>query len=254
MSLRSLVFLLMMGTCLSCSMQSRKSLDPVQSLERVPADLSAESAQSDNAELWAPTDYILQAGDRLDVSFPYAREQSFSCIVRPDGRITSPILGDVDAEGLSPTRLSQSLTVLYKEHLQNSQAQVIVTSFGPQPVYIFGEVQKPARYDWSRGLDLVQILSLAGGPLRTAEMGNVLVLHVSPEGAYRYDVFDLKNLLEDQSARAVYLRPRDIVIVPTSTIADMGIWVDQHINTFIPPIDGFLRGRYYWFLANDRNN
>ncbi len=243
--------LLLAGLCLSCGLQSRKSLDPAGDLLRQNPQPQDQIAAASGA---MPQDYLLQAGDRLDVFFPSAREQNFSAVVRPDGRITLPLTGDVDAEGGTPAALSKRITLAYTNLLKDPQAQVAVTQFGPQPVYIFGEVAQPARYDWTRGLDLVQALSMAGGTQRTAGLANVVLVRVGADGAYRYEVHDVRNLLERGGSRPVILQPRDIVIVPTSAIADVQIWVGQYISTFIPPLDAFLRGRYYWFLARDAAN
>lgn len=249
MSSHRVIALLLAGACLSCGLKTRTTIEPTGDAIRPEG---AVVASSEPAQL----DYVLQSGDRLDVIFPYATTQNFSAVIRPDGRITAPLFGDVEAEGLPPTQLAAHLKGLYAGALQRPDAQVSVTQFGPQPIYVFGEVTKPNRFDWSRNLDLVQALSMAGGVLRSAQLGNVVLLHVSTEGAYRYEVHDLKNMLADKAIRPVFLSPRDIVIVPSSTIADIGIWINQYVNTFLPPIDGFLRGRYYWFLAKDaiRNN
>jgi len=244
--------MLMVGLCLSCGFQARKNLEPEGDLIR--AEAAAGQAQELPGGTLPDKEYLLQAGDRLDVFFPSAREQNFSAIIRPDGRITLPLTGDVEAEGLAPGQLSVRITERYAKLLKEPQAQVSVTQFGPQPFYVFGEVTTPSRYDWSRNLDLVQALSMAGGTLRTAELANVVLLRVAADGAYRYEIHDVRNLVGRAGGRPVLLQPRDIVIVPTSTIADVGIWVNQYINTFIPPLDGFLRGRYYWFLARDAGN
>lgn len=243
--------LLMAGLCLSCGFQSRKSMDPASDLLRqdpLPQDQIGTVAGAMSLE------YLLQSGDRLEIYFPSAREQNFVAVVRPDGRITLPLTGDVDAEGSTPVALSKRITQAYTNLLKDPQAQVAVTAFGPQPVYIFGEVANPARYDWTRGLDLVQALSMAGGTQRTAELANVVLVRVGADGAYRFEVHDVRNLVEQGIRLPVILQPRDIVIVPTSAIADMQIWVGQYISTFMPPLDAFLRGRYYWFLASDAAN
>ena len=239
--------------CGSCSLRSRDTLAPVE--QQVPA-VEVEEPLAD-ASLLPPAmmsqdqGYLIQPGDQMAVYFPSAADYGFTALVRPDGRITLPLYGDLLAEGQTPESLADAIERRYASTLRDSRAVVGLTATGPQPVYVYGEVGSPNRYTYTRGLDLMSAITTAGGALRTASLSNVVVIRVSPEGAYTYSTHDLNDLLDSSFPQPVWLQPRDIIVVPTSTIADIGLWIDQYIRVFLPPIDSFLRGRYFWYLAND---
>lgn len=248
----------------SCGLRSRSSIEPLTEDAHEVADQVAAVvgdkaiAPSDPAASYitelSTAAYRIQTGDQLTVFFPGAPEQQFDALVRPDGRITLPAFGDMQTAGLTTEELSASITEAYGSLLMKPRAVVSVTHSVPANFYVFGEVSNPAVYSYTTGLDLMGALSTAGGVQRTASLSNIIVLRVNPQGVYSYQVHNLNDMLDEDMPMPIWLAPRDIVVVPSSTIADIGIWVDQYINTFLPPIDTFLRGRYYWRLADDTIN
>lgn len=223
----------------SCSIRNRPTLIPDR------PDTITESIQP-----LVQTDYYMQVSDQLSVYFPSTPAFNFQAKVRPDGRVTSPLYGDVVAEGKTPQGLADELKALYAKELNDPRVVVSVTEFGPQPIYVLGEVKSPNRYVWERGLDLIQAVGMTGGTLRTANLKDVIVMRVAGDGSYSYTAYNMQSL-QGGRQMPVLLHPRDIVIVPTSTIADIGIWLEQYVNIWIPPLDLFLTGRYHWFLAKN---
>jgi polysaccharide biosynthesis/export protein len=195
--------------------------------------------------------YRLQPGDRISVHFPHVPEMNFTARLRPDGVITSPQFGEFTAFGKSSSELSSELTTAYGTLLKHPEAHVSVSEFSKQYFYVFGEVDNPSRFEWEQSLDLIQALTLAGGSSADAEMANVVVVSVNPDGAYSLQEFDLTSVFLDFGSKPYWLSPRDIIIVPSTTISNVNRWVDQYINSFMNPIDSFLRSRYYWFLAKE---
>ncbi len=243
----------------ACGLRSRSTLDPEaakietinQQIESLaPGNMWTTLGNSDSTRL-ANGRYTIQEEDKLAVYFPYALSQNFSAHVRPDGRITLPAIGELLVLGMEPVAVADAITNEYASILREPRAVVSIESFAPRSFYVFGEVRRPNKYTYESGLSLMNALSMAGGVERSASLSNIVVLRVSPQNTYSYSIFDLYDLLNRDLPNPIWLQPRDIVVVPTTTIADIGIWVDQYINTFLPPIDTFLRGRYYWKLADD---
>jgi polysaccharide export outer membrane protein len=242
----------------ACGLRTRKSLDPVpnvvaqnqETIEAIAADKRL-GALSDSMQAESEPVYRIEPDDQLTVFFPGAPKQQFDALVRPDGRITIPVSGDLMVSGRSPEQVSKDITQIYSTFLRKPKAVVSVRSVAPQSFYVFGEVGQPDKYTYSGPMDLMGALSSAGGVARTASLNNVVVLRVDPSGVYNYQVFSLNDLLSNSNPAPVWIQPRDIIIVPTSSIADVGIWLDQYVKTFLPPIDSFLRGRYYWKLGSD---
>jgi protein involved in polysaccharide export with SLBB domain len=235
----------------ACGLRSRGTMDSELPL---PTSTELERSAEPMPSVVAPAldgRYIVQFSDQLSVFFPAAAAENFDALVRPDGCITLPQIGDLMVAGLSAEEIGDRIADAYKPILRDPTAVVSLRSTSPQSLYVFGEVKRPNKYDFTPGMDLMAALSAAGGVERSAAMGNLLVLRVNSEGMYTYQVHDMNDLLSSDRPYPVMLQARDIVIVPTTTIADIGIWIDQYINTFLPPIDAYLRGRYYWKLAND---
>lgn len=237
----------------SCSLRPREELEPMDGIQSLTVQHEAAYIAAPG-QVDQPIDdhrYLLQPGDQIEVYFPVVKDYNFSASIRPDGFITLPMFGDEAAEGYSPEELATNISLKYSQVLRDPHSVVNVIRTGPQYIYVFGEVKQPNRYDYNQGIDLLNAITAAGGPLRTASLEQVVVVHVSSDGAYQYKVYNLNDLLEKSSPQPVLLNPRDIVVVPTSSIADFSIWINQYVTTFLPPIDTFLRGRYYWYLADD---
>ena len=235
--------------CTSCSLRSRDTLEA--EIPDLAPPVEHDVSQPAPSVPSADTRYLIQPADRLDVFFPAATDFGFKAMVRPDGYVTLPHFGDLLAEGRTAEELAAAISRQYAQVLRDPHAVVGLTETGPQPYYVFGEVNRPNRYDHERGLELLSAISAAGGARRTAALSSVIVIRVGADGAYSYQDYDLNDLLDADSPRPVWIQPRDIIVVPTSTIADIGIWIDQYVRVFLPPVDAFLRGRYYWYLASD---
>src|SRR5215472_9710592 len=91
-------------------------------------------------------DYVIGADDVLDVSVWKEQELTRTLQVRPDGKISMPLLNDVQAAGLTPSQLTQSITEKLKKYLTSPQVTVIVTQINSQRVYVIGEVMRPGAY------------------------------------------------------------------------------------------------------------
>ncbi len=207
--------------------------------------------ESDRGQLAsADMRYRLQPEDRFSVFFPAFPGENFEGLVRPDGYVTSPRYGDVMAMGLSSAALADSLRALYSRDFRHIRPNVSLTETGEQYLYVYGAVGSPDRYGWDGSIDLLSALTLAGGPTSAGKIGSIIVVRVGYSGLYTYQVFDLRQALAG-GGEPVWLQPRDIVIVPTRLISDIRQFIDDYIMTFIPPIDAFVRTRYYWRLGND---
>jgi polysaccharide export outer membrane protein len=198
--------------------------------------------------------YRIQASDQVRVHFPLGKELDFDALVRSDGFITSPMYGDIPAEGRTPTELGRELEDVYAADVRNPRVVVSMMIMQQQWVYVFGEVARPDRYSLDSQLSLMSLLSRAGGVQSSAKLENIVILHVSSDSTYTYDLINLSSLFEQNNATPVYLAANDVIIVPRSLISDIRIFIDQYINTFLPPIDAFVRSRYYWKLASGELN
>ncbi|RQW85273.1 MAG: sugar ABC transporter substrate-binding protein [Geobacter sp.] len=108
-------------------------------------------------------DYVVGEGDSLDISVWGVKELNFTVKVRPDGKVTVPGLGDLQAAGFTPVGLQESLTVKLKELVKNPIVTVSVRDFTNNKVYIFGGGVASGVYDLNRRTTLLQLLCSIGG-------------------------------------------------------------------------------------------
>jgi protein involved in polysaccharide export with SLBB domain len=181
-----------------------------------------------------PPRVALSAGDVLDVRFFYTPELNVTQAVRPDGKISLQLIGEVAVEGKSPAELRQELLALYQSHLKEPDVAVIVQSFYRRRVFVGGEVLKPGVILMPGQMTALNAIMEAGGfRLPTAEVGSVVILRRRDDTQEGYCV-DLKPALKGGEIRPFYLEPEDVVYVPQTRITEIGQWIDQHINNILP--------------------
>jgi len=188
-----------------------------QEPEKKPAGAQAAGA-AEGASAKAPAtedpNYVIGAQDVLDINVWKEPELTRAVPVRPDGKISLPLLNDVQAAGLTPTRLAAQITESLKKFLANPQVTVIVTSINSQRVYILGEVARPGAYPMLPGMTVLQGLSSAGGFTLYANSKKIYVLRTE-NGKQEKHPFNYKEVLagrnEDQN---IILKAGDTIVVP----------------------------------------
>jgi polysaccharide export outer membrane protein len=174
-----------------------------------PFDISAEPQSGD--------DYQLGPGDVLEVLVWKNADLSKVVTVRPDGRISLPLIGDVEATGLTADQvkeiISGKLTEYYKEP---PTVSIIVQQANSYVIYITGEVQRPAQYQVKRGTTFLQAIALAGGFTPFASTNDIVVLRNGNESKkqialpIRYkDIISGRNL-----GNNMLLKPGDTIVIP----------------------------------------
>jgi protein involved in polysaccharide export with SLBB domain len=245
-----LIVLLMSG----CSLKGRSTIE--QNLEDTNVQEVSNSKNASqpgviynytSSDLDDPYVYHILPYDELQISMPNYSEESFTAIVRPDGKITSPRYGDVSATAITPEELGKKISDLYYDDFKNLRAIVTVNSFSTKHFYIYGEVNNENRFEYQDRIDLVSALSIAGGAKRSAKLNNVIIVRVNNEGLYTIYVHNLKDITHNTIP--IWLLPRDIIIVPSTVIADITNFVSDYVTELLQPVDIFLRGAYYWRLV-----
>ncbi|HET9209501.1 MAG TPA: polysaccharide biosynthesis/export family protein [Thermoanaerobaculia bacterium] len=176
----------------------------------------AASAQTaTRTEQDPPNAYSIGLGDVLEISVWKNPDLSVTVPVRPDGRISVPLLGDVQAAGMTPLALKQTLTDGYKEYVTAPGVSVVVKEIHSRKIYVTGEVAHPGTYDLEPRGKLMQALALAGG-LTPYAKGRVVVLRDGKDGRQekRMEV-DLKSIINGKKPENnLLLQPGDTLIVP----------------------------------------
>lgn len=158
--------------------------------------------------------YVIGAQDVIDISVWKEPDLSRSVPVRPDGKISLPLLNDVQAAGLTPTQLSAQITTGLDKFLQNPQVTVIVSGINSQRIFILGEVTRPGAYPLLPGMTVLQGLSSAGGFTPFANGKKIYVLR-KVNGKQEKDFFNYKEVIDGKAPdQNIELRAGDTVVVP----------------------------------------
>ena len=156
-------------------------------------------------------DYLLGIGDKLRVEVYREPQLSQSLEIRPDGKITLPLVGDVVAAGSTPRALGQTLSEKLKDYLTNPVVTVIVAEANPPTAYVMGEVNNPGAIPLRSPLTVVQALAMAGGFKEFANTKGIRILRRSASGVSTIP-FNYKEAVE--GGPPVMLQPGDTLVVP----------------------------------------
>lgn len=159
-------------------------------------------------------EYVIGAGDVLGVKFWQQDGMSGDVVVRPDGKISVPLLNDVQASGLTPQQLSDQLAGDAKRWVQDPNVTVIVRQINSRAVYITGRVMRAGRYPLTGTTSILQLIAIAGGLDDWANAQNVILMRSEQDRlvSHRFnydDVVERKDL-----AQNIELQPGDTIIVP----------------------------------------
>jgi polysaccharide biosynthesis/export protein len=165
-------------------------------------------------EVHAPPDYVIGPLDVLEVLFWRDKELSAEVIVRPDGRITLPLINEVDAGGLTPEELSTTLTQRARRFVEDPSAVVRVKEINSRKVFIMGEVSKPGTYPLGGPTSILQLIATAGGLTEFADRGGIVLLRTLAGRQERYR-FNYKAVVKGKDVKQnLELKTGDTVIVP----------------------------------------
>jgi polysaccharide export outer membrane protein len=157
-------------------------------------------------------DYRLAVGDKLRVEVYKDAQLSQALQIRPDGKITLPLLGDIAAAGKTPTELRDTLTAALREYITNPVVTVIVVETTPGAVFVMGEVNKPGAQAINGPISILQVLAMAGGFKDFAHTKDIRVLRKSTTGVRTIE-FNYNEAIKGNGAPLV-LEAGDTVIVP----------------------------------------
>lgn len=172
-------------------------------------------------------DYLIQKGDTLDVSVLEDPGLNRQALVRPDGKISLPLAGALNAAGMTPEALQSAIRVaLRRDFVEPPTVTVSLLSMAAEtardktPIYVLGEVRAPGRYEVELPMDALQALALAGGPSTFAARNRVQVRR-RVEGAETLTVFDYDQV-EDGAAipESIALAAGDVILVPERGLFD----------------------------------
>jgi polysaccharide export outer membrane protein len=157
-------------------------------------------------------DYRLGVGDKLRVEVYKDPQLSQSLQVRPDGKVTLPLIGDIPAAGRTSTELRDAITTSLKDYITTPTVTVIVVETVPPTVYVMGEVNAAGPQPLRGPTSVLQALAMAGGFKDFAHTKDIKILRKTPTGLKTLK-FNYNEAVKSTNA-PLLLEPGDTIIVP----------------------------------------
>jgi len=174
----------------------------------------------EKALLIVTPEYFIGPEDVLNITVWRNADLSREVTVRPDGRISLPLIGDIIAVGRTPSQLSEDISNKLKEYKENPQVSIVIKEVNSYAIYVLGEVAKPGKYPLRSKTTLLQGITIASGFTATAARNKIVVFRFAKDGGgqikiqARYD--DI--VLRDGSNQNIELKPGDQIVVPSETM------------------------------------
>jgi polysaccharide export outer membrane protein len=179
----------------------------------VPAQQVAEAPVNAPASVPLPAGYTIGTDDVLSIVFWRDKDMSADVVVRPDGKISLPLLNDVDAAGLTPEQLRAKLTEAASKFVTDPNATVVVKEIKSRKVFITGNVTKPGPYPLNGEMTVLQLVAVAGGLLEYADAKNIMVMRTEsgrPQ-SFKFNYNDVTH--QKHLEQNISLKPGDTVVV-----------------------------------------
>lgn len=167
-------------------------------------------------------DYHISPGDTLEIVVWGYEDLSRTVIVRPDGNISLPVVGELRAQGTTPSALAQNITGALSRWVKNPRVSVIVKSFAQHQVFVLGAVARPGVYPLQPGLTVAEAIALAGGLTSSADRDRLTVLRRQGAQDVKFSVRFTDNPSREDSAVRFVLQPGDNLIVSEATFTVTG--------------------------------
>ena len=161
-----------------------------------------------------PRDYVVGPDDVLAIVFWRDKEISAEVIVRPDGKISLPLLNDIQAAGYTPEQLRELIDKAAAKFIADPNAAVVVKGINSRKAFITGNVSKAGSYPLTSEMTVLQLIAVAGGLQEYADSKNIVVMR-NENGAERHFKVNYKDIIRQKNVdQNIVLKPGDTVIVP----------------------------------------
>ena len=176
---------------------------------------ASKAAEAQSSSIALPSDYVIGVEDRLGIVFWREQDKALSTdvVVRPDGKISVPMLNDIPAAGLTPEQLADAVEQAASKYIRDAAATVIVREIHSRKVFVIGEVTKPGAVDLGGNMNVMQALASAGGFLEHAKKSDVVIVRKANDREQRFK-FNYKDVVKGKNVEQnIRLLPGDTVLV-----------------------------------------
>lgn len=158
--------------------------------------------------------FFLGPGDVLEISVWKDEALFRQVVVRPDGRISFPLIGDVEAQGRTVAQLQDAVESKIKAYVPDAPVNVMVVEVGSTRVFVVGKVARPGVYVMGQRLRVMQALAMAGGMTPFAKKDDIIIIR-EENGGQKVWQFDYSDVADGEDLdQNIVLKPGDTVVVP----------------------------------------
>ena len=162
-----------------------------------------------------PDDYVIGSGDTLQITVWNHPEVSVPvAVVRPDGKITVPLVKELEVLGLTPVQAEKKITEGLTKYYEDPNVAVVVATINSKKIYVSGAARKEGPLPYTYGMTVMQALSEAGGLNDYAKRKKIYILHQDSGQTYKLD-FNYDNVVKGQNMEQnIVLLPGDTIVIP----------------------------------------
>jgi len=192
----------------------------VREVKKSISTQSKLAGATDKSLLIVTPEYFIGPEDILEITVWKNADLSKTVQVRPDGRISLPLLGDIVAVAKTPTQLTEEISSGLKSYMENPTISILVKDVNSYQLYVLGEVNKPGKYPLKSKTTLLQGITVAGGFTAMAARNKIVVFRFSKdgEGLAKLKASYDDIVVRDGSIQNIELMPGDQIVVPSETM------------------------------------
>jgi polysaccharide biosynthesis/export protein len=213
------------GACLGClvvlslqlggALVAQTSPEPAAPAQSASSAKSSQDANSTTTSKAHDSSFVIGNDDVLAINVWKEPDVSRSVPVRSDGKISLPLVGEVQASGRTPLQLEQEIAQQLKSYVAEPEVTVIVQQINSQKFNILGMVNRPGSYAITNSATVLDAIALAGGFRDFAKQKSIYILRQNSDGTQARLPFNYKEVVKGQSAaQNIKLQPRDTIIIP----------------------------------------
>jgi len=158
--------------------------------------------------------YKVNPGDKIGISVWKEEDLMREVTVLPDGRISFPLVGEIQAAGLSLSQIKDKVTEKLSEYISDPVVNVVTNAIEGNKVYVIGQVKSPGEFTMYKRLDVMQVLSLAGGLTAFASANDIKVLRRDSKGSKAIEIEYGELEDGDELDKNILLKSGDVIVVP----------------------------------------
>lgn len=229
MKKRVFLIIFLIGLCIFYG--SSPGLSQGREYERIRAFTAPATDEPLGGEIGG--EYLMAAGDKIEVFVWQNPDLTMVVTIRPDGKISYPLIGTLKAAGLTVDQLQGKMRERLKEYIRVPEVTVSVAEFAGNKIIVLGEVGYPGIYTYKGAMNLLEAIALAGDFGVDGKRDSIIVVsdNLTPHPKVRR-VNLLRAIRKGASGNDIILKPNDVVYVPKRFMADL--------NQFVADIEPFL--------------